>query len=286
MNSRHTGGPVPAPAEAGTRQPVVREKALAVVTRILKVEPHPDPTATRTEVIHVLIPPGLCENCPPPPPGEPQGGRGAAQQLVTGKHYRAGDLGVWLRPGGYIPGWLARSLWMVGKARANAWFEVRSIPIGPPGGTVKVESPGLWCGMYYQTDTSRESHEHYEEMREQGGVEVWRNSAGELWEGLGQRAEFTPWIRWPYWKARWQVGDVLDDHLGVLSFDPRAIRTMIAEVHHSQLLEGDYLPSAGEVSLYREDGTPRTHDEILEAGAQARHRELVDRIGAAKRGDA
>jgi hypothetical protein len=226
---------------------------LAVVTRILEVTPHPDPIATRTEVIHILVPPGLCADCPPPAPGEPQGGRGAAQPLVTGKHYRAGDLGVWLRPGGYIPGYLARSLWMVGKKRANDWFEVRSIPIGPPGGTVKVESPGLWCGMYYQTDNSAESHEHAKEMLEQGGVEVHRNAVGEVWtpefstdydlRPTPPPEGFTPWIRWPYWKARWQVGDVLDDHLGVLSFDPREMRRMIAEVRHSQALESDLLPT-------------------------------------------
>jgi tRNA-binding EMAP/Myf-like protein len=119
-------------------------------------------------------------------------------QLVTGKHYKEGDQGIWLLPGAVIPGWLAYDLWLVGKTKASDKdysFTVKQIPIRG------VESCGLWIGKYYQVDTSQESHDHAKELLEHGGTEVVRQ---------GQS-----WITPSYWNPEWKTGDIVDKELGI-----------------------------------------------------------------------
>ena len=167
---------------------------MSVVARITKITPHPDPEVTRLELISVSSFDGPFGSARPP--GWPR------IQLVTGKHYRVGDLGVWIRPGAWIPGWLAHDLWLVGKKRAGKeWFEVREIAIKG------VPSPGLWCGQFYMNDGSQESIERF---REYGGDNDAHGARG------------PNWVSWPYWQKQWQPGDVLDSYLGVLDFNPRA----------------------------------------------------------------
>ena len=79
----------------------------------------------------------------------------------------------------------------------------------------QVESPGLWCGQLYKADGSAESAEHFRDMRDRGG-KVLREA------GPGGEGVLAEWVCWPFWQERWQVGDVLDGHLGVLGFDPTA----------------------------------------------------------------
>jgi tRNA-binding EMAP/Myf-like protein len=149
----------------------------AVVGRIMAIASHPN--ADRLEVIKVAF------NEDP----------GSDVMLVTGKHYRVGDLGVWLRPGAWIPGWLAFDLWMVGKERATQPFEVREIPIRG------VVSPGLWCGQWYRKDKSKESRLRWDDIQRGGGRVV---------DG---------WIEWNRWGPAWKVGDTVDEALGVSPFN-------------------------------------------------------------------
>jgi tRNA-binding EMAP/Myf-like protein len=150
---------------------VQSEGGLAVVARISSIHPHPN--ADRLEIIHADFAEGrtIC--------------------LVTGKHYRIGDLGVWLKPGALIPGWLAHDLWLVGKNRSSENFTVREIEIRG------VASPGLWVGQWYRNDSSKESKLRADELARGGG---------EVVDG---------WISWARWHPLWSVGDVVDEELEV-----------------------------------------------------------------------
>jgi hypothetical protein len=141
---------------------------LAVVEKITEIRRHPN--ADRLELI-----------------------RFGDVLLVTGKHYRVGDLGVWLKPGAQIPGWLARELWLVGVQRANDPFIVHEIPIRG------VASPGLWCGQWYRNDSSKESVLHAEDRALGGGT-----------------VSADGWIGWGHWNPDWRLGDYVDAELGVV----------------------------------------------------------------------
>lgn len=162
--------------------------SLTVVARVIEVVPHPN--ADRVEVIRISssarIRIGLVD------------GYAETTTLVTGKHYRAGDLGVWLQPGASIPGWLANHLWEAGKKKASDSTYRFTVMEKQLRG---IASPGLWIGKFYQTDTSAESHDHARELKEHGGIETFR-------EGVS-------WITPPYWNPEWKVGDVVDAELGV-----------------------------------------------------------------------
>jgi hypothetical protein len=162
-----------------------RNTSFSVVLHIRDIRPHPDPVIQRLELLDLSN----------------------GVTLVTGKHYRAGDRGIYIRPGCLIPGWLAEQLWLVGKKRAHAWFEVRSIPIGFGDG-VRVESPGLWCGQFYKHDTSAESLQHWSEMRQAGGA-IGRGTTRVPPEDMD-------WIEWPFWREGWVNGNMLDGHLGIV----------------------------------------------------------------------
>jgi hypothetical protein len=165
----------------------------ALVGRITEILPHPN--AERMEIIRFDT--GLGSLYDPSLPD--------LQNLVTGKHYAVGDLGVWLRPGASIPGWLAHDLWLVGKEKASAGgyrFTVREIPLRG------VPSPGLWIGSFYQSDTSAQSHDHARELQEHGGVETWR--------------EGQSWITPAYWNDQWRLGDAVDAELGIQPAEVKA----------------------------------------------------------------
>ena len=174
---------------------VRRMTTFSVVERIRAIEPHPDPKIERLDVIELT----------------------SGVRLVTGKHYRVGDLGIYIRPGALIPGWLAEQLWLVGRKRAHAWFEVREIPIGLGDG-IKVSSPGLWCGQFYKHDTSAESLEHFADMEAAGGV-------------VCTRGDDQSWIAWPFWRTEWREGFTLDG-------SPRHHRSGRAAKGHSPMIGG------------------------------------------------
>lgn len=154
----------------------------ALVAQISSIRPHPD--ADRLEIIRLRWPAGPIVG---------------GVSLVTGKHYRVNDLGVWLQPGALIPGWLAHDLWLVGKKRANEPFEVRDIEIRG------VASPGLWCGQWYRNDNSKESALH----------------ASHLYEGGGRLVN--GWISWARWNPAWRPGDGVDSELDVRPRPPSSV---------------------------------------------------------------
>lgn len=99
--------------------------AFATVHRIAKVEPHPNPDVLRLEVVTLK----------------------SGVVLVTGKHYRAGDLGVFIRAGCMIPGWLAASMWHGNK---QSWFTVSEREY------FGVKSAGLLAGAVWRVDADSE----------------------------------------------------------------------------------------------------------------------------------
>lgn len=140
------------------------------VHQIQAIVPHPNPEVTRLEKIDI-----------------------GKTHLVTGKHYRVGDFGIWIKPGAIIPGWLAHNLWLVGKKRSNDPFEVRSISI------MGCESPGLWVGAWYKNDKTKESREKLEGMFDDP-----RSAIDE--DGFA---------RWPWWDKEWKIYQILDLELGI-----------------------------------------------------------------------
>jgi hypothetical protein len=108
--------------------------------------------------------------------------------LITGKHYRVGDFGIWIPDGVEISGWLANDLWLVGKKRRNEPFKVRAMEIR---GSM---SAGLWVGSWYKKDNSRESairaSDHYY---------------------TGTIIDHEGYIKWPWWNDKWKVGDTVYD---------------------------------------------------------------------------
>lgn len=200
---------------------MIRLEPLAVVCRIDTIRPHPN--ADRLDVIRVYN----------PLPPDPRWPAYAAEdrELVTGKHYRAGDLGVWLKPGAWIPGWLAYQLWMVGKKRAEEPFEVREIEIRG------VASPGLWVGSWYRNDSSKESALRADDLRRGGGTEV------------------NGWISWGRWDPLWEFGQAVDSQLGVTSCPPSSVAEQLVanqQVAARQSALGA-IPAAGS-NLHRDPG--------------------------------
>jgi hypothetical protein len=146
------------------------------VGQILKIVDHPN--ADNLEIIKVIT-------------------SDMAVQLVTGKHYREGDLGIWIPPGMRISGWLANDLWLVGKKRRSEEFEVREIEIRG------VPSPGLWVGCWYRKDKSKES--------------AIRASDHFYFFYFGTQVDSEGFIKWPWWDDSWKVGSVI---VGLDIFDP------------------------------------------------------------------
>lgn len=111
-------------------------------------------------------------------------------KVVTGKHYRAGQLGVYFPPGCLIPGYLAEDLWLKGRVGCFQWTEVS-------GKNMRgIESPGVFAGEVYCKVRSDPRSVKLFAMR--GGSD----------EG--------DWIRWPYWRDWWRIGDDVAAYLGVL----------------------------------------------------------------------
>lgn len=160
-----------------------RMTTFAIVERVARIRPHRDPRITGLEVL--ILTNGV--------------------QLVTGKHYREGDLGIYLRPGCLIPGLLAEQLWLVGKKRAAAWFEVRAMPIGihDAPDELKEDSLGLWCGEWYMNDKTAES----------------ATKAAEF----GSELDAQGFIHWRFWRPEWQPGHTIDGHFGIVEAEPQPI---------------------------------------------------------------
>ena len=145
---------------------------LAVVAKVTGISPHPN--ADRLDLLQIWM---------------PLRNGSFTTTLVVGKHYRLGDLGVWLKPGAVVGRELARSMWMP----AGMPFEVRDMDIRGQN------SPGLWCGAWYRNELGQPSKFN----------SATRNRGAD-------RAE-DGWLHWKFFRDDWQPGDIVDEALGLTS---------------------------------------------------------------------
>ena len=119
----------------------------AIVCQVINIEPHPN--ADRLELIHVSWPvrvessSSLLES---PAVVAATFVPFETERIVTGPHYRIGQLGVYIAAGQQIPGWLAKELWMVGAANTEPLIPV--VAKNMRG----ITSPGVFCGSAFQND--------------------------------------------------------------------------------------------------------------------------------------
>lgn len=169
--------------------------SFSVVAKVVQIVPHPN--ADKLDVLTLLWTDG---------PSHTGGESFDMVKVVTGKHYREGQLGVYIRPGCLIPGWLAEDLWLLGTQKAHEqWFEVRTIKMRG------IESPGLFCGETYQKDYADPRSLALFDKRLDVGRDVGEDTIAIITED-----EFRGIIKWPYWRKHWKVGDVLDNYLGII----------------------------------------------------------------------
>jgi tRNA-binding EMAP/Myf-like protein len=147
------------------------------VVQIDEIFPHPN--ADRLEILRLTRP-------------------GWGIEIVAGKHYRKGQLGVYLPANALLPGWLAEDMWMVGSGNANRWVKVT------PKMMRGIPSAGLFAGQTYMKvrDDDR-SVRRYAKLEAEGGSTAKASPDGE------------EWVTWPIWQPRWKVGDDVGDYIGV-----------------------------------------------------------------------
>lgn len=151
--------------------------SLAVVGRITEITAHP--SADRLELLRIAYP-----RWEPRDPGI----AGVVVTLVSGKHYRAGDLGVLFLPGAVLPAWLARQLWL---PVVDGRFLVRDIEF------MGVSSPGVWAGEWYRNDKEVPSR---------------LNSKA---RAQGADREVDGWLHWGPFQDAWTPGRHVDGALEV-----------------------------------------------------------------------
>jgi hypothetical protein len=157
-----------------------RLKVNATVCVVMGVKPHPN--ADKLDLLDVMLV-----------------GQGVNDRVtvVTGKHYRKEQLGIFIPAGLTIPGWMAEDMWLFGRATAmKNRFDVRVVTLRG------IESPGLFYGHVYRKDGSDErSIQRFEKQKAEGG-----EKPDHLPEG---------WMRAAFWRKWWQLGDDVTAYLGL-----------------------------------------------------------------------
>lgn len=152
---------------------------LAIVAHVDSIEKHPN--ADRLEVLTVRW---------------LKDGQLGHHAVVTGRHYRVGQLGVLILPPAKLPGWLAEDLWLFGSERAKQLplFEVRAMQIRGEW------SAGLFSGQVYRKDRDDpRSAERFAAQQRMAGAKVTDDD----------------WIVWPAWRDEWAIGDDVAGALGI-----------------------------------------------------------------------
>ena len=120
--------------------------------------------------------------------------------LVTGPHYMAGHMGVYIPPGSVIPGHLAVESWLVGKGSIDKPYTVQSKNMRG------ITSPGIFMGQWYKKDASDERSIERYQMQVDGGMEP----------NLMRIPFNEEWIKWRYWRDEWKLGQDVSAELGVV----------------------------------------------------------------------
>jgi tRNA-binding EMAP/Myf-like protein len=121
-------------------------------------------------------------------------GMGEEVELVTGKHYHPGQLGVLIPVGAILPGPLAVDMWMWGAKPDKPWTVETKNMRG-------IMSAGLFSGREYRVDPNDPcSVERYAQNMNPADSYV------DLASG---------WLKWGMWKDAWQLGDDVTEELGI-----------------------------------------------------------------------
>ena len=113
--------------------------------------------------------------------------------LVVGKHYVHGQLGVHIPPGAILPGPLAVDMWLWGAKPDRPWTVSAKLLRG-------MKSDGLFSGREYRVDPNdpRSVQKHAE-----------MSAAGDIVLADGS-------LKWSRWNDAWVLGDDVTDELGIV----------------------------------------------------------------------
>jgi hypothetical protein len=115
-------------------------------------------------------------------------------RLVTGKHYREGQLGVLIPVGAILPGPLAVDMWLWGAKPDKPWTVGAKDMRG-------IRSAGLFSGREYRVDPNDpRSVERYAQNMNPADSYV------DLASG---------WLKWGMWNDAWQLGDDVTEELDI-----------------------------------------------------------------------
>jgi hypothetical protein len=113
--------------------------------------------------------------------------------LVVGKHYVHGQMGIHIPPGAGLPGPLAVDLWLWGAKPDRVWTVEAKILRG-------MKSDGIFSGREYRVDPNDpRSVQKHAEMSAAGDVELPDGS-----------------LKWSRWNDAWALGDDVTDELGIV----------------------------------------------------------------------
>jgi len=153
---------------------MTRARIVKVVNRIAH------PNADRLDVLEIEWPHELGASFHP-----------YTQEVVTGKHYVPGQLGVHIPEGAILPGPLAVDLWMWGAKSDKPWLVEAKVMRG-------IRSSGVFSGREYRVDPNDPRSIEKHEQHSAAGDELLPDGS----------------YKWALWKDHWQLGDDVTDELG------------------------------------------------------------------------
>lgn len=150
------------------------------IVRVVNVRPHPN--ADRLDLLTLWD--GTVEG---------------TYDLVSGKHYVHGQLGLSIPVGSILPGPLSVDMWLWGAKPDKPWIVEAKNMRG-------IMSAGLFGGREYRVDPNDpRSVAKHREMSDAGDI-VLPDGA----------------LLWSRWNEAWKLGDDVTEELGIFAMDPPA----------------------------------------------------------------
>jgi len=137
--------------------------------------------------------------------------------VVTGPHYRIGQLGIHVAPGSLMPGYLAEESWLVGRGGSYRWYFVQTKTMRG------VPSPGVFLGQWYRKDADDQRSVDRFELQRSSLCQIRGDIGGPLCciqtadhEGDHQWVPDTSqWTKWRCWRDHWKLGEDVSAYLGI-----------------------------------------------------------------------
>ena len=151
------------------------------VCRLLKVRPHPN--ADRLDILTLFD-------------GEEW------KELVSGKHYVEGQLGIHIPEGALLPGPVAVEMWLWGAKPDRPWIVTAKNMRG-------IVSAGLFSGREYRVDPNDSRSQEKYDQHSAAGDELLSDGS----------------FKWSRWNDAWQLGDEVSEELGVIVLEEPGWKT-------------------------------------------------------------